>query len=75
MKILNIIATLLTCTCIAILFFEIGKYIGRSEYARKVDDLSNEVAVCNSMWKLEANEFYSEVCEVVCEQKFEKMGC
>lgn len=53
----------------------IGQSIGKQDSQKQIKELQTSLGVCESMWKLDKELFYPELCQTVCAEEFEKMSC
>lgn len=55
--------------------FYVGRNTGHKDCAKEVEEAQKAVEMCEAYKKLDASLFFDDICQSVCEEKFEQMGC
>jgi len=68
---ITFIMTFLTmCIC-----FRLGQIVGKIDYNKELETANVKLEKCQTLWKLDVDLFYPELCQTVCVEEFEKMAC
>lgn len=68
--IIFIMTFLVMCIC-----FELGQIVGKIDYNKELEIANIKLEKCQTLWKLDVDLFYPELCKTVCIEEFEKMAC
>lgn len=58
-----------------VICFKLGQITGRIDYNKELETANVKLEKCQTLWKLDADLFYPELCQTVCVEEFEKMAC
>ena len=53
----------------------LGQEIGKQGSQKQIVELQKSLDYCETMWKLDAELFFPNLCKTVCVEEFEKMSC
>lgn len=57
------------------IWFGLGQIVGKIDYNKELETANIKLEKCQTLWKLDVDLFYPELCKTVCVEEFEKMGC
>lgn len=58
-----------------VICFKLGQITGKIDYNKELETANIKLEKCQTLWKLDADLFYLELCQTVCVEEFEKMSC